>query len=297
MDARHLDVIIVGAGLSGIGAAVHLKARHPGKSFAILEARERLGGTWDLFRYPGIRSDSDMFTLGYAFKPWTNPRAIADGYALLQELNATAYKRVPGIVTIAEESTAWPGVTGATSGGGLGFGFKWNMGWMHDSLRYLAHDPIHRSYHHGEMAFSLAYAFSENYVLPLSHDEVVHGKGSLVRKMPGDRWQQLATLRAYLAYTWAHPGKQLVMMGTELAQHLTELALEAAGSAGTAFQPHAARPGAEVPGYEAPADGHVSGVDWQAIAPLRYFNERAGSIYAGSNEIQRNILAKHVLGL
>ncbi|TWG96826.1 1,4-alpha-glucan branching enzyme [Nocardioides sp. J9] len=136
----------------------------------------------------------------------------------LQELNATAYKRVPGIVTIAEESTAWPGVTGATSGGGLGFGFKWNMGWMHDSLGYLKHDPIHRAYHHGEMTFSLVYAFSENYVLPISHDEVVHGKGSLVRKMPGDRWQQLATLRAYLAYMWSHPGKQLLMMGSEFAQ-------------------------------------------------------------------------------
>lgn len=136
----------------------------------------------------------------------------------LQELNATAYKRVPGIVTIAEESTAWPGVTGTTSGGGLGFGFKWNMGWMHDSLSYLKHEPVHRAYHHGEMSFSLVYAFSENYVLPLSHDEVVHGKGSLLRKMPGDRWQQLANLRAYLAYMWAHPGKQLLMMGSELAQ-------------------------------------------------------------------------------
>ena len=145
-------------------------------------------------------------------------REHLEAVQFLQELNATAYKRVPGIVTIAEESTAWPGVTGATSGGGLGFGFKWNMGWMHDSLGYLAHEPVHRAYHHGEMTFSLVYAFSENYVLPLSHDEVVHGKGSLVRKMPGDRWQQLATLRAYLAFMWAHPGKQLIMMGSEFAQ-------------------------------------------------------------------------------
>ncbi len=136
----------------------------------------------------------------------------------LQELNATVYKRVPGIVTIAEESTSWPGVTAPTSAGGLGFGFKWNMGWMHDSLGYLARDPVHRAYHHSELTFALVYAFSENYMLPLSHDEVVHGKGSLLRKMPGDRWQQLATLRAYLAYQWAHPGKQLVFMGTELAQ-------------------------------------------------------------------------------
>jgi 1,4-alpha-glucan branching enzyme len=136
----------------------------------------------------------------------------------LQELNATVYKRVPGIVTIAEESTSWPGVTGATSGGGLGFGFKWNMGWMHDSLDYLKRDPVHRAYHHGELTFALVYAYSENYVLPLSHDEVVHGKGSLPRKMPGDEWQQLANLRAYLAYMWAHPGKPLVFMGTEFAQ-------------------------------------------------------------------------------
>ncbi|KAA1426244.1 1,4-alpha-glucan branching protein GlgB [Nocardioides antri] len=136
----------------------------------------------------------------------------------LQELNATVYKRVPGAVTIAEESTSWPGVTGATSGGGLGFGFKWNMGWMHDSLGYLKRDPIHRAYHHGELTFALVYAYSENYVLPLSHDEVVHGKGSLPRKMPGDAWQQLANLRAFLGYMWAHPGKQLVFMGTELAQ-------------------------------------------------------------------------------
>jgi len=136
----------------------------------------------------------------------------------LQEMNATAYKRSPGIVTVAEESTAWPGVTKPTDGGGLGFGFKWNMGWMHDTLSYLRQDPIYRSYHHHEMTFALAYAWSENYVLPLSHDEVVHGKGSLLRKMPGDRWQQLATLRAYFAFMWAHPGKQLLFMGSEFAQ-------------------------------------------------------------------------------
>jgi 1,4-alpha-glucan branching enzyme len=133
-------------------------------------------------------------------------------------MNATVYRRSPGAFTVAEESTAWPGVTRATHLGGLGFGFKWNMGWMHDSLGYMAHDPIHRQYHHHQMTFSMMYAYSENYVLPLSHDEVVHGKGSLLGKMPGDRWQKLANLRAYLAFMWAHPGKQLLFMGGEFGQ-------------------------------------------------------------------------------
>ena len=137
----------------------------------------------------------------------------------LQEMNATVYRRVPGIVTIAEESTVVARASPVRpSDGGLGFGFKWNMGWMHDSLDYLAHEPVHRSHHHGELTFSLVYACTENFVLPLRHDEVVHGKGSLLRKMPGDRWQQLANLRAYLAFMWAHPGKQLLFMGCELGQ-------------------------------------------------------------------------------
>ncbi|USQ75616.1 1,4-alpha-glucan branching protein GlgB [Ornithinimicrobium cryptoxanthini] len=146
-------------------------------------------------------------------------RENLEAVALLQETNATAYRRSPGVVIIAEESTSWPGVTRSTESGGLGFGFKWNMGWMHDSLDYIHQQPIHRQYHHHQMTFSLMYAFSEQFVLPISHDEVVHGKGSLLRKMGGnDRWQQLASLRAYLAFMWAHPGKQLLFMGQEFAQ-------------------------------------------------------------------------------
>ncbi|MFC7816547.1 1,4-alpha-glucan branching enzyme [Streptomyces sp. NPDC057367] len=138
--------------------------------------------------------------------------------AFLQEMNATVYRRCPGVVTIAEESTAWGGVTRPTDTGGLGFGLKWNMGWMHDSLEYVAHEPVHRKYHHHEMTFSMVYAYSENYCLPISHDEVVHGKQALVSKMPGDWWQRRANVRAYLGFMWAHPGKQLLFMGQEFAQ-------------------------------------------------------------------------------
>jgi 1,4-alpha-glucan branching enzyme len=141
-----------------------------------------------------------------------------DAVRLLQETNATAYRLHPGVVIIAEESTSWPGVTRPTSADGLGFGFKWNMGWMNDSLDYMSKEPIYRQYHHHQLTFSLVYSFSENFVLPISHDEVVHGKGSLLRKMPGDRWKQLAGVRAFLAYMWSHPGKQLLFMGTEFAQ-------------------------------------------------------------------------------
>jgi 1,4-alpha-glucan branching enzyme len=141
-----------------------------------------------------------------------------DAVDFLRRFNELVHDREPGTISAAEESTAWPGVSRPTYLGGLGFGFKWNMGWMHDTLDYFQREPVHRRFHHHQLTFSLMYAFSENFVLPLSHDEVVHGKGSLLQKMPGDRWQQLANLRALYAYMWAHPGKKLLFMGGELAQ-------------------------------------------------------------------------------
>ncbi|WP_443041432.1 1,4-alpha-glucan branching enzyme [Streptomyces sp. B21-083] len=178
------------------------------------------------FHLDGLRVDAvaSMLYLDYSRDSgqWTpnvhGGREDLDAVAFLQEMNATLYRRVPGVMTIAEESTAWDGVTRPTDSGGLGFGLKWNMGWMHDSLGYVQHEPVHRKYHHHEMTFSMVYAYSENYVLPISHDEVVHGKRSLVSKMPGDWWQRRATERAYLGFMWAHPGKQLLFMGQEFAQ-------------------------------------------------------------------------------
>ncbi|MGI8411386.1 MAG: 1,4-alpha-glucan branching protein GlgB [Solirubrobacteraceae bacterium] len=204
------------------GTLVFNYGRHEVRNFLITNALFWLRE----YHVDGIRVDAvaSMLYLDYSRREgeWVpnqfGGREDLDAVAFLKALNEVIYGREPGIISAAEESTAWPGVSRPTYLGGLGFGFKWNMGWMHDTLSYFQQDPIYRRYHHHELTFSLMYAFSENFILPLSHDEVVHGKGSLYGKMAGDHWQKLANLRALYAYMWAHPGKKLLFMGGELAQ-------------------------------------------------------------------------------
>jgi 1,4-alpha-glucan branching enzyme len=205
------------------GTLVFNYGRHEVRNFLLANALYWI----EEFHLDGLRVDAvaSMLYLDYSRREgeWVTNRfggrENLEAIEFIKEVNAVLYRHHPTVMLVAEESTSWPAVSRPTYLGGLGFGFKWNMGWMNDTLVYFSKDPVHRRYHHHELTFALLYAFTENFILPLSHDEVAHGKRSLLGKMPGDRWQQFANLRALLAWMWAHPGRPLLFMGGEIAQN------------------------------------------------------------------------------